>query len=89
MTRTVGETRRSTVADETVAAFVPNRLPPANLGILHETTGRKRDRTYGYARYLELLRAGTELASPRRRTATGGATDEERPWRSTGRRSTR
>ena len=34
------------------------------LGILEETTGRKRDRTYRYARYLELLRAGTEL--PRR-----------------------
>jgi Fic family protein len=31
------------------------------LGILQETTGRKRDRTYRYARYLERLRAGTEL----------------------------
>jgi Fic family protein len=31
------------------------------LGILRETTGRKRDRTYRYAAYLEHLRAGTEL----------------------------
>lgn len=31
------------------------------LGILRETTGRKRDRAYRYAAYLERLRAGTEL----------------------------
>jgi hypothetical protein len=31
------------------------------LGILWETTGRKRDRAYRYAGYLERLRAGTEL----------------------------
>jgi Fic family protein len=31
------------------------------LGIVEETTGRKRDRTYQYTRYLERLRAGTEL----------------------------
>jgi Fic family protein len=31
------------------------------LGILRETTGRKRDRSYRYAAYLERLRAGTEL----------------------------
>lgn len=31
------------------------------LGILQETTGRKRDRSYRYAGYLERLRAGTEL----------------------------
>jgi Fic family protein len=31
------------------------------LGIVEETTGRKRDRTYRYARYLDRLRAGTEL----------------------------
>ena len=31
------------------------------LGILRETTGRKRDRAYRYAAYLEHLRAGTEL----------------------------
>lgn len=40
------------------------------LGILKETTGRKRDRTYRYARYLERLRAGTELIGPGGRTAT-------------------
>lgn len=34
------------------------------LGILEETTGRKRDRTYRYAGYLERLRAGTELIGP-------------------------
>jgi len=31
------------------------------LGILKETTGRRRDRIYGYTAYLERLRAGTEL----------------------------
>jgi Fic family protein len=31
------------------------------LGILSETTGRQRDRTFGYARYLDRLRVGTEL----------------------------
>ena len=31
------------------------------LGILREMTGRKRDRAYGYAAYLDRLRAGTEL----------------------------
>ena len=30
-------------------------------GILTETSGRKRDRTFGYAGYLDLLRAGTDL----------------------------
>jgi Fic family protein len=34
------------------------------LGIIEETTGRKRDRTYRYAGYLERLRAGTELIAP-------------------------
>ncbi len=38
-----------------------------SLGILRETTGRKRDRTYRYAGYLDLLRAGTELIAPGRR----------------------
>lgn len=37
------------------------------LGIVEETTGRKRDRTYRYARYLELLRTGTELIGAGRR----------------------
>ena len=31
-------------------------------GVLVETTGRKRDRVYTYATYLELLASGTELA---------------------------
>ncbi len=30
-------------------------------GVLAETSGRKRDRTFAYAGYLDLLRAGTEL----------------------------
>ncbi len=30
-------------------------------GILQETTGKKRDRAYGYTEYLELLKVGTEL----------------------------
>jgi Fic family protein len=33
-----------------------------NAGILTETTGRRRDRTFGYAKYLKQLRVGTELA---------------------------
>ncbi len=32
-----------------------------NLGILQETTGRRRDRTFSYAAYLDRLRAETEL----------------------------
>src|SRR5437763_13972900 len=32
-----------------------------DLGIVQETTGRRRDRTFSYAAYLERLRAGTEL----------------------------
>lgn len=32
-----------------------------SLGILRETTGRKRDRSFAYAAYLDRLRAGTEL----------------------------
>ncbi len=32
-----------------------------SLGILTEMTGRRRDRTFAYARYLDQLRAGTEL----------------------------
>lgn len=30
-------------------------------GVLVETTGKKRDRTYAYEAYLERLRVGTEL----------------------------
>ena len=38
------------------------------LGIVKETTGRKRDRTYRYSRYLEQLRTGTELIGAGGRT---------------------
>jgi hypothetical protein len=38
-----------------------------SLGIFTETTGRKRDRTYRYARYLDRLRTGTELIGSERR----------------------
>jgi len=31
------------------------------LGVLSETTGKQRDRTFAYARYLEKLQAGTEV----------------------------
>jgi Fic family protein len=36
-----------------------------SLGILKETTGRKRDRAYKYVRYLDPLRTGTELIAAR------------------------
>ena len=32
-----------------------------DLGVLTENTGRKRDRTFNYAKYLDLLREGTDL----------------------------
>jgi Fic family protein len=32
-----------------------------NLGVLAETTGKQRDRSFAYARYLEKLQAGTEV----------------------------
>jgi hypothetical protein len=32
------------------------------VGVHTETTGRKRDRTFSYAKYLDHLRVGTELA---------------------------
>jgi len=31
------------------------------VGVLTETTGRRRDRTFSYAKYLDRLRVGTEL----------------------------
>jgi hypothetical protein len=33
-----------------------------NLGVLAETSGKQRDRSFAYAAYLEKLRAGTEIA---------------------------
>jgi hypothetical protein len=32
-----------------------------NIGVLVETSGKRRDRTFAYKKYLERLRAGTEL----------------------------
>jgi Fic family protein len=32
-----------------------------NLGVLTETSGRQRDRTFVYSAYLEKLRVGTEV----------------------------
>jgi hypothetical protein len=34
-------------------------------GVLVETTGRRRDRMFGYAAYLDRLRVGTELEGSR------------------------
>jgi hypothetical protein len=31
------------------------------VGVLTETTGRRRDRTFSYSKYLDHLRVGTEL----------------------------
>ncbi len=31
------------------------------VGVLTETTGRRRDRTFAYVKYLDRLRVGTEL----------------------------
>jgi len=33
-----------------------------DLGVLAETSGKQRDRSFAYAAYLEKLRAGTEMA---------------------------
>jgi len=41
-------------ANKAVSALV-------DAGVLVETTGRRRDRTFGYAAYLDRLRAGTEM----------------------------
>lgn len=35
-----------------------------DVGILNERTGRRRDRVYGYQRYLKLLSTDTELSPP-------------------------
>jgi len=44
---------------KTTATKAVNTLMDA--GILTETTGRRRDRTYSDAAYLDRLRVGTEL----------------------------
>jgi Fic family protein len=38
----------------------------AEAGVLAEITGRKRDRSYAYRRYLDHLRVGTDLDHPPR-----------------------
>jgi Fic family protein len=52
-----------------VAELLKTTTPTANkavqtlvdVGVLRETTGKKRDRTFAYGSYLERLRIGTEL----------------------------
>ena len=54
-----------------VATLLETTMPTANksvqtlvdVGVLKETTGKKRDRTFAYTAYLDRLRVGTELAS--------------------------
>jgi Fic family protein len=50
-----------------------------NAGVLVETTGKKRDRSFAYQTYLDRLRAGTELDDGRRRHAPVAATRGARP----------
>ena len=42
-------------------------------GVLVETSGRRRDRTFSYAAYLDRLRAGTEIESGKSALADAGA----------------
>lgn len=61
--------RRPVVTIQGVVKLLETTKPTATksiellekLGIVGETTGRKRDRAYQYTRYLERLREGTEL----------------------------
>ncbi|MBU6365315.1 MAG: Fic family protein [Gemmatimonadetes bacterium] len=61
--------RHPIVSVSSAMTLVPTTRPTAgraidllvNAGVLRETTGRKRDRTFVYQRYLDRLRAGTEL----------------------------
>jgi len=48
----------ATIADEAVAS---GRELRAAAGVLVETTGKKRDRSFVYRGYLDRLRVGTEL----------------------------
>jgi Fic family protein len=56
-----------------VAELLETTTPTANkavqtlvdAGVLKETTGKKRDRTFAYVKYLERLRIGTELMPKR------------------------
>ncbi len=60
MSQSVGSKASKPTATKCVALM-------ESLGILRETTGRKRDRTWRYAGYLDRLRAGTELIAPGRK----------------------
>ncbi len=51
VTRLLGATKPT--ASKAVGALV-------SAGVLEETTGRRRDRVFSYARYLDLLREGTD-----------------------------
>ncbi len=70
--------RRPVVTIPSVVKMLETTKPTASksialleaLGILQETTGRRRDRTYRYVVHLDRLRAGTEIIGPGRRTST-------------------
>jgi Fic family protein len=61
--------RHPVLSISAVASLLDATLPTANkavrtlldLGVLQETTGKKRNRTFVYGRYLDRLRVGTEL----------------------------
>lgn len=72
--RQPGRDERSTVAGEAVAAFVPDPLPPPleltaglqeKVRLAGQSSPATRDRAFGYAAYLDRLRAGTELEGVR------------------------
>ena len=50
-----------------------------DVGVLVETTGKKRDRSFVYRVYLDRLRAGTELADERRGPGASRIAGR-RPW---------
>lgn len=56
---TIGSTMKLLDASKPTATRAVEMLVEAT--ILKESTGRKRDRAFGYHRYLELLRDGTEI----------------------------
>ena len=57
-TETMDKVKRGEISPEERAALIALL---EDLGVLGETTGRQRDRTFGYAKYLDRLRVGTEL----------------------------
>ena len=56
---THGTALRSPSSGKTTAAKAISSL--CESGVLEETSGRARDRTYSYRPYLDLLKAGTEV----------------------------